>query len=149
MPYRSKTNPWPRNLVVLGLLFLTLTGWSVYRAATRVSDVLDQDYYSHGLRFNDSLIERQAAQGLGWTLATEVRDGWLRCRLNGVDGRPVTGGGGDLLLRRDGEYRFPLEERGPGLYVVRLPPELSGEFSAQLILGRDGAHMRRNLLLNL
>ncbi|BCR03414.1 hypothetical protein DESUT3_04830 [Desulfuromonas versatilis] len=148
----SRRNPWPLWLLLLGAFFLTLTAWSVYRASTRGSAVTDPGYYSHGLRFNDSLLERQAAEGLGWSVATAVQDGWIRVRLSGRDGLPVAGGAGEVVIfrvRTGSETRLVLHELSPGEYGAPLPGGLRGEFPAEMSLGRDGARVSRRLQLNL
>lgn len=39
--------------------FLAFSSWAAYQAATRVSDVSDRDYYSKGLKYNSTLLEKR------------------------------------------------------------------------------------------
>ena len=148
----AKTGSWPRLLMLLGLLFAGVTGWSIYRAASDVSAVSDADYYSHGLRYNHTRVEQQAAESLGWHLETSLEERQLRIALRDRIRQPVTGAGGDLTLyavRAAGPTRLPLVELAPGLYSTRLPRDLGGEVIARLTLVREGARISRTLMFNL
>lgn len=151
MPETVPANRWPHLLLLLGLLFLGLTGWSVYRSATGVSAVTDRHYYSHGLRHNDSLVEQKAAESLGWQVTVRLKDGYLATQWTGKDGRPVSGGEARLVIpvgSRPG-LTLPLREDAAGSYGTTLPGRLPGEIQALLTFSRDGAVLRRPLLLNL
>lgn len=151
MTLKRSRNPWPRFVILLGAVFLALTGWSVQRAATGVSAVTDPAYFAHGLKYNDTLAERRAAESLGWRLEVELGEGELVSRLIDRAGLPVSGGTGRLVLRRGDRpgITLPLREKGEGLYSAALPADLEGEFTARLIVNRHGASLRRALLLNL
>lgn len=142
---------WPRLLLLLALLFVGITSWSVYRAATRVSAVSDAGYYSHGLKYNHTRVEQQAAESLGWALSTTLEDRHLQVRLHDRDGDAVAGASGDVTLfsvRSGNPTILPLVELSPGHYTTRLPGELRGEISARLQLVRNGAQLNRSLLFN-
>lgn len=142
---------WPRLLLLLALLFAGITGWSIYRAATQVSAVTDAGYYSHGLKYNHTRVEQQAAESLGWALSTNLEDRRLQVRLHDREGKAVAGASGDVTLyavRSGNPTILPLVELSPGHYTTRLPAELRGEISARLQLVRDGAQLNRSLLFN-
>lgn len=145
MPSSPAANRWPQLVALLGLFFVGLTAWAVLRAHTGVSQVIDRSYYDHGLRYNHTLLERQAAESLGWQVAVSVREGELESRLTDRDGGPVTGAAGELQL---GDTRLTLAEKAAGLYAAPLPPAHRGEVSALLLLQRNGASLRRHLLLS-
>lgn len=142
------SNRWPQLIVALGLLFMAFSAWAAYRATTRVSKVTDREYYSHGLKYNQSLVEQRAAETMGWALAATVSGDRLEVRLSDRSGRPVTGCQGEASLLSD-IIRLPLVEDAPGLYSAPLKPDLQGEIAARLELNRDGARISRRLLLNL
>jgi nitrogen fixation protein FixH len=144
-------NRWPYLLLLLGLLFLGVTGWSVYRSATGVSAVTDRHYYSHGLRHNDSLVERKAAESLGWQVAVSLQNGYLASQWTGKDGQPVAGGDARLVIpaRNRSDITLQLTEGAAGRYGADLPGELQGEIQAMLTFSHGGATLRRPLLLNL
>ena len=150
MPENSPGNRWPHLLLILGLLFLGVTGWSVYRSATGGSAVTDRHYYSHGLRYNDSLLEKKAAESLGWQVTVSLQNGFLASRLTGKDGQPVVGGDARLVIpaRNRSSITLLLTEDAAGRYGVNLPGELQGEIQAVLTFSRSGATLRRPLLLN-
>jgi len=152
MSYRSKATRWPVIIIGLILCFLTLTGWSVFRAATRVSDVTNPRYYSHGLRYNRTLLERQAAEGLGWKVRIELTGRRLGVRLTDREDRPVGDAEAEVALFTGGGTKrglLRLAEEGAGNYVAALPVGLSGQLSGLLQINRQGANLSRPLLLNL
>jgi nitrogen fixation protein FixH len=151
MNLASPRSFWPRFLLLLALVFLALTGWSIYRAGTRVSAVTDAGYYSHGLRYNHTRIEQQAAAGLGWTLTTALEERRLQVRLLDRSGAAVSGASGELTLyavRSGNPTTLPLVELAPGQYTTRLPAALQGEITGRLRLQRDGAQLSRSLMFN-
>jgi nitrogen fixation protein FixH len=143
-------NRWPHLLLLLGLLFLGLTGWSVYRSASGVSAVTDRQYYAHGLRYNASLVEQKAAESLGWQVAVSMQNGYLASRWTGKDGQPVSGGEARLVIqaKNRADITLPLTEASAGRYGTNLPGELQGEIPALLTFSHGGATFRRALLLN-
>lgn len=145
---------WHPLLTAVIVLFLALTGWSILQAQRQVSSVTDRDYYSHGLRYNQTALERKAAQSLGWALNLQLDGRFLVSRLTDEVGRPVTGGNGGLLLLGSGavdrpQAELPFQEVAPGLYRVQLPEQLQGQVPAQVTLTSAGASIQRRLLLNL
>jgi nitrogen fixation protein FixH len=148
-PHRS----WQPLLTVVIVLFLALTGWSIFQAQRQVSSVTDRNYYSHGLKYNETALERRAAQTLGWQLTLQLNGRTLELRLTDETGRPISGGSGNLLLdsRPGGGRRadLPLQEREPGFYRVALPDRVQGPVQGQVTLTSAGASIHRSLLLSL
>jgi nitrogen fixation protein FixH len=129
--------------------FLVFSGWAAYQAATRVSDISDRDYYSNGLKYNSTMLEKRAAAVLGWELHSELIDGVLIQRLTNHEGEPVSGAQGLLELQYRGALLIvPLEESDPGVYRAQLP-QLSGETLIRAEFDHDGARILRRLLLTL
>ena len=144
-------NIWSLLLLLLALLFIGVTGWSIYRAGTQVSGVTDANYYSHGLKYNNTRVEQQAAESLGWSLNTTLEERRLQVRLQDRDGKAVAGASGDVTLyqvRSGNPTILSLVELSPGLYTTRLPSELRGEITARLHMVRDGAQLSRSLMFN-
>ncbi len=142
---------WPRLLLLLALLFVGITGWSINRATTQVSAVTDAGYYSHGLKYNHTRVEQQAAESLGWSVTTTLENRRLQVRLQDRDGSAVAGATGAIILyavRSGNPTRLPLVELSPGHYTTRLPSDLRGEITARLQLARDGAQLSRSLMFN-
>ena len=148
----ARSTHWPKVIIGLILFFLLLTGWSVYRAAKGVSEVTNPRYYSYGLKYNDTRIEQEAAEGLGWQVGISLTDGRMEVRLTDRDDRPVAQARADVTLYRAGakeQSLLHLEEESAGLYAATLPADLSGSLSARLQINRLGAGLSRSLLLNL
>ena len=141
---------WPLLIVALLAGFVLISGWSFYRAAKGGSAVTDRDYYSHGLRYNQTLLERQAAASLGWQTTAQLEGRLLTIRLRDRDQRDVTGAVGSLTLFGSGNAtprEFPLQEAEPGVYRAQVPDALHGEQAAEIAFQRDGARLNQRLLL--
>lgn len=147
---RSRPIPWLLLLLVSG--FTVFTAWTFYRAAHGTSAVTDADYYSHGLRYNQTLIEQRAADSLGWQVAVNREGDTLIATLGDGSRQPVDGARGVLTVFRADRpqpQHLPLRESLPGRYQTMLPPGLTGELTAEVAFERAGARLQRRLLLAL
>ena len=147
----------PKNfypLLICSLLgaFLLFSSWSAYRAATRGSHVTDRDYYSKGLRYNSTILEKRAASVLGWQLTAVLRDQLLLVSLVDGKGVPVAGASGQLVFfaqEQAASASLVLAESTPGTYQVQLPASLRGEIPVRIDFDHQGARLNRQLLLNI
>lgn len=149
MPTR---NHWPALIALLIAGFLSLSAWSFHRASRGASAVTDSDYYSHGMRFEKTLLEKKAAASLGWNMETSLNGRQLRILLKDSRQLPVTAARAELTMSGDsrGEVlRLLLAENAGGAYVVHFPATLHGELTARVDFERDGAHLSRQLILAL
>jgi nitrogen fixation protein FixH len=147
----------PKNfypLLIFTLLgsFLLFSGWSAYRAATRGSQVTDRDYYSKGLKYNSTMVEKRASSVQGWHLTTTLSGKQLQISLLDGKGVPVSGANGQLVFFLQTEAAtttLVLAEATPGNYLVLLPTSLRGEIAARVDFEHQGARLNRQLLLNI
>jgi len=145
---KRKFTPW--MLLLIGAGFLGLTVWSIYRAGRDTSAVTDRDYYSHGLRYNTTLLERKAAESMGWTTAIELTGSGIVVSLRDKTGRPVAGAAGELTLfstSQEPVVTIALTEATAGYYAALLPAGRRGELSAEISFDRDGVRLNKRLLL--
>jgi nitrogen fixation protein FixH len=143
---------WRLLILLLVGGFLVFSAWTFYRAGRESSAVVDSDYYSHGLRFDQTLLEQNAAAALGWQLHAELAGRQLRLALADQQLRPVTAAHGTLTVRnglRGAAWHLALSEERDGSYRCQLPDALRGEQTAQVTFTRDGATIVRQLLLAL
>mgnify|MGYP001031527530 CR=1 FL=1 len=136
---------------LLLLSFLVFSAWAAYQAATRVSEVSDRDYYSKGLKYNNTLLEKRAASVMGWQLRSELHAGILTQFLVDNDGKPVSGATGILVFaspRDTALLTIPLTETAPGVYRAHLP-QMTGEHLVRADFERAGARMSRRILLTI
>lgn len=147
----------PKNfypIMILCLLgsFILFLIWSAFQASTQGTQVTDRDYYSKGLKYNSTQIEKRAATAMGWKLTTEFIDSELLIKLHDGGDQVVTGAKGLInLYSRPGIdlLRLPLAEENPGHYRAKLPAELKGEVTVRVEFERDGARIYRQLLINI
>ncbi len=143
---------YPLLIITLLGSFLLFSGWSAYRTSTQGSQVTDRDYYSKGLKYNSTLVEKRAASVLGWQLKTSLRDGQLEIKLLDGKGAPVAGAKGQLTFYLPTDRSTPsllLHETAPGNYRVQLPASLKGEVNVRIVFESEGARINRQLLLNI
>lgn len=148
----KKPNRYPLFILLLLGSFLLFLAWSGKQASTRGSDITDRDYYSKGLKYNTTLVEKRAASVLGWSMHSRLEKSLLQVRLDDSKKQPVAGAIGTLLLYGAGDAktrRLSFREGDSGKYLLELPTELQGELRASLEFERAGARLNRQLLLNL
>ncbi|MDZ7642081.1 MAG: FixH family protein [Desulfurivibrio sp.] len=140
-------NRWQLFLGAILLAFLVFSGWTLERAASRVSAVSDVDYYRTGQRYHQQERAWRAAAEAGWrALLSREAQRW-RLRLLDRDGAPVTGG--EVVLKavlpgnRDTDWRLLLPEVAPGVYQASSAVTPSGTLELILSASRDGITLRR------
>ncbi len=152
MTETGKKNIYPPMILLLIGGFLIFLAWSAFQAAGLGSKVTDADYYSKGLKYNTTQVEKRAAEVLGWNVETRLVGRTLDFLLTDKDGGEVRRAVGTLYLAIPGtaeNVHLPLQEVAPGHYRVSLDDRISGTIQARLELEREGALLNRQLLLNL
>ena len=152
MTETKKKNIYPPLIMLLIGGFLIFLAWSAFQAAGLGSKVTDADYYSKGLKYNTTMVEKRAAEVLGWHLETRLSGSTLEFRLKDEKGDKVDRAVGALYLAIPGSaenIQLPLQEVASGHYQVNLGDNINGTIQARLELEREGARLNRQLLLNL
>ena len=154
MTMNLSTVRWPAFLVCLFLAFAAITCWSLERAVSEVSPVVDPNYYSHGLRYNSSALELQTARALGWRIDPELDKGVLTIRVQDEHKVGIAGCRGHLTLltktpERETVNPLTMIDRGNGRYTVEIPPDLPTPVAASLTLTKDQATVQRQMFLSL
>lgn len=152
MTATRKMNIYPPMILLLIGGFLAFSGWSAMQASGLGSKVADVDYYSKGLKYNTSQVEKRAAEVLGWQLETRLNGRDLEFHLTDRAGGEVIRANGTLYLAIPAtaeNIHLPLREAAAGHYLVTLGDNLTGPIQARLELEREGARLNRQLLLNL
>jgi len=147
-----KKNIYPPLILLLIGSFLIFSAWSAFQAAGLGSKVTDTDYYSKGLKYNTTQVEKRAAEVLGWNVETMLDGRVLEFRLTDDEGKEVHQAVGSLYLAIPGaaeNIHLSLQEINPGQYQVNLDDNINGTIQARLELEREGARINRQLLLNL
>ncbi|MBW2689646.1 MAG: FixH family protein [Deltaproteobacteria bacterium] len=148
----AKKNFYPLLILLLLGSFIFFSVWSGMRAVNLGPQVTDPDYYSKGLKYSSTLVEKRAAMVLGWTVSTRLVGRTLQFSLSDKQGQPVRAAKGALFMylpESESSIRFPLQEVDAGLYQLNLTTNMTGEMTARLEFERDGARLNRQLLLNL
>lgn len=145
-------NRWPLLIIFLLAGFFALSAWSFHRAARDASAVTDSDYYSHGLRFDQTQLEQKAAASLGWGTQISLDNRQLHVVLTDRSRQPVTAARATLTVAggtRGETLHLGLAEGAGGTYSGQLPAALHGEQAAQVDFERDGVRLSKRLLLSL
>jgi len=152
MTETRKINIYPFLIVMLLVGFLIFLVWSAFQAAGLGSKVTDSDYYSKGLKYNTTIVEKRAAEVLGWIIEARLDGRVLLFHLIDKEGRSVDRAVGTLYLAVPGSaenIHLPLQEVASGYYRVNLADSISGTIQARIEIEREGARLNRQLLLNL
>jgi nitrogen fixation protein FixH len=151
MTEAKKRNIYPPLILLLLGAFLLFSTWSAFQAAGLGSEVTDAEYYSKGLKYNTTMVEKRAAIVLGWNLSTRLEGRTLEFSLTDRDGGVVDRATGFIYLAIPDaaeNINLPLKEIAAGLYQVTLSKDFSGAIQARLEFELDGARLNRQLLLN-
>lgn len=147
-----KKNAYPLFIILLIGCFLVFSAWSAKRAIDAGPEVTDPDYYSKGLKYSSTVLEKRAAAVLGWKVETQLSGRTLELRLTDKEGKPVETANGDIFLYLAGSTsskQMPLQETEPGVYIFNLTAGMTGEMTARLEFEHNGARINRRLLINL
>lgn len=152
MTETRKKNFYPLFILLLIGGFLIFLIWSAFQATGLGSKVTDADYYSKGLKYNTTMVEKQAAEVLGWSIEARLEGRTLEFHLKDDNGGEVDQAVGTLSLAIPGKaenIHLPVQEVTSGYYRVHLGDKINGTIQARLELERQGARLNRQLLLNL
>jgi nitrogen fixation protein FixH len=147
-----KKHLYPILILLLLGSFLCFSTWSAMRAAESGPEVSDADYYSKGLKYTSTLLEKRAAVTLGWKVSTRLAGRTLLFHLNDKQGHPVKSAQGTIFLYLPdtaSSTQFSLQEVEAGIYEFDLPAGMTGRINARLEFEYAGARMNRQLLINL
>ena len=148
----KRTNLYPIFILLMIGSFIGFLAWSAMRASDSGPQVTDADYYSKGLRYTSTVLEKRAAAVLGWRVDTQLSGRTLRLHLSDKEGQPVSSAKGVIAIymrNRGKTISFPLQEVSAGTYQMHLTDSMTGEMTARVEFERDGARLNRQLLLNL
>lgn len=148
----TKKGFYPSLILLLIGSFLCFSVWSAKQAADMGPQVTDADYYSKGLKYSSTMVEKRAAEVLGWKVSTQLTGRTLEFHLNDKQGHPVKSAQGVLFLylpEMASSVQFSLQEIAAGVYQLNLTSSMTGEMNARLEFEHDGARLNRQLLLNL
>jgi len=148
----KKNNLYPVFVLMMIGSFICFLAWSAIRASDSGPQVTDADYYSKGLRYTSTVLEKRAAHVLGWRVDTQLSGRTLQLQLIDKEGQPVRSAKGTISIymrNRRGSISFPLQEVSAGTYQLHLTDSMTGEMTARVEFERGGARLNRQLLLNL
>ena len=152
MTETKKKNIYPPMILVMIGGFLIFSLWAAFQATGLGIKVTDSDYYSKGLKYTSTQVEKRAAEALGWNLQTQINGLDLEFHLTNREGEGVDRAIGTLYLASPNtaeSIRLQLQEDVSGYYRVNLEGKINGTVQARLELEREGARLNRQLLLNL
>ena len=146
---KDSATSWKITLALLvGLFFIGMAA-SLVIAARKVSRVVDADYYSRGLHYDQTPSGSKNA-GLSWTMSASVAKGELQVRVKDRSGEPVPGGRLRFEPVRRGSgpgVAFALAESAPGFYRAPRPIASDGELHGTLRFTRGEETASQKLVL--
>lgn len=148
----KRKSPYVLFIILLLCSFLLFSIWSARQAASRGSQISDLNYYSKGLKYNNTRVEERAAASRGWQLETVIKEKTLVFKLSDRTGQPISQATGELTLFLSEEnqvIRLQPTETQAGVYRLMLPVQISGSLQARIEFEQQGARVSRQLLVNL
>jgi len=149
---KSRKSPYIWFILLLLGAFILFSIWAARQAAKNGSRIADPAYYSKGLKYTNTQLEKQAAASQGWSLTTKIEQKTLRFALVDHLNQPITEAYGEMTLylseRKELLHLNP-QETAPGHYQVNLPQDLHGSLQARIEFVREGARISRQLLVSL
>ncbi len=145
-------SPYVLLILLLIFSFLAFSLWSAFQASKRGSQISDPNYYSKGLKYNNTRIEERAAVSRGWRLETQINGLQLHFELFDRTNLPISQASGELTVYLANQQKIILlhtNETGAGVYSIDLPTEISGSLQARIDFLAQGARISRQLLVNL
>lgn len=149
---QNKKSRIPLLLIFVIGIFILFLAWSAKQASIGGTDVTDSDYYSKGMKYNSTLVEKRAASVIGWSLQATLKQNKLTLNLTDKNNTAVTGASGQATFPEPGSNRFrsfQLDESVPGTYQLTIPTDLAGEQLARVEFELNGARIYRQMLLNI
>ena len=101
----KKKTVFPYLITAAIIFFILFLAWAANQAATGGTDITDRDYYSKGLKYNSTLIEKKAASVIGWKLISRLEIGRLEMSLTDKNNLPVSGADGQITFPEPGSNR--------------------------------------------
>ena len=137
---KEKGIVWKAAIGVIFLVFFTGMAISMTMAARKGSKVVDRDYYSKGLHYNET--SRTGSQNTAkWSISSRLTDGELRFHLTDATEKPLAGAALTLTMMADGVARqtIKLSETAPGIYSAPCPSGSGSELRGflRIIQGSD------------
>lgn len=132
---------WPAAIVALLLVPVIANGILIHRAGSDPSVAVEPDYYAKSMEWDALQERRRASAELGWSAsvsAAPTPDAGLALAVTlvGRDGAPIDDASVSAtafaIVRSADRMSLPLEPRGGGLFVARLPRARAGLWEVQL-----------------
>jgi len=130
---------WPWLLILLPASAVVAGIATVIIASLHADDLVVDDYYREGLAINRQLKRQKAASELGISAALRTEGRHIVVHLSGGLQLPQIRLRLSHPLEASQDIHVPLQHQADGLYSVRLPQPLQGQWHWTLDAGIDSA----------
>ena len=140
---------WKAALCLLFAVFLVGMVLSMTIASRKGSKVVDREYYSHGLHYNET-SKNSGQETAGWSISSAIVDGQVLFRLFDASGKPLAGASATFLATPDGNntaQKLTLNETAPGVYSATYPSGTLNELRGILRVARGSAVMQNKVVI--
>lgn len=131
--------------------FILFLAWAGRQSAMQVSQISDPAYYTEGLKYTHSQVEKQSATAQGWNFVTDIGAKRLVFTLRDKNKAPISKAQSELTLYVNAQKQtlwLHGVEKGAGRYVFDLPESLAGALPARIEFTRQGERLSQQLLIN-
>lgn len=131
---------WGHKLVFFGLSFMFFVGFMVYKISTQKVDLVDDNYYEKGVRYQEEINKFDATSGIENNITFDLNQQLITFKSNakGLSGKALFYRPSDVnldfetdfTLNENGEFTYSTAQLAKGVWKVTFEWNLNGKLMA-------------------
>lgn len=131
---------WGHKLVFFGLSFMFFVGFMVYKISTQKVDLVDDNYYEKGVRYQEEINKFNATEGIERNISFDLNQQLItfKSNINSLKGKALFYRPGDVnldfetnfTLNENGEFTYSTAQLAKGVWKVTFEWTLNGKLMA-------------------
>jgi hypothetical protein len=131
---------WGHKLVFFGLSFMFFVAFMVYKITTQKVDLVDDNYYEKGVRYQEEINKFNATEGVESNISFDLNQQLItfKSNISGLKGKALFYRPGDVnldfetdfVLNENGEFTYSIAQLAKGLWKVTFEWTLNGKLMA-------------------
>jgi nitrogen fixation protein FixH len=131
---------WGHKLVFFGLSFMFFVAFMVYKITTQKVDLVDDNYYEKGVRYQEEINKFNATEGIERNISFDLNQQLItfKSNINSLKGKALFYRPGDVnldfetdfTLNENGEFTYSTAQLAKGVWKVTFEWTLNGKLMA-------------------
>ncbi len=131
---------WGHKLVFFGLSFMFFVAFMVYKISTQKVDLVDDNYYEKGVRYQEEINKFNATEGIERNISFDLNQQLItfKSNINSLKGKALFYRPGDVnldfetdfTLNENGEFTYSTAQLAKGVWKVTFEWTLNGKLMA-------------------